>query len=204
MAEGYIGHDAIIRGYKDSSLYNNWSGILSDKFLTFCSNYEGRYPAELKFLLEAMAGSDLLIGGGSNQHIDQSIGLVTLEEQVNLLQTCFGYVYFHGSEVPYTLNFIEAWMTGIPVFVIDRSDNSLGQDLIFNEVNDITMNGINAFKVKSPQQASEIVRSMLSQRSVYAEVGRAGRLAAIAMFGKERAQDDWRHFLNRLLIGKPR
>lgn len=198
LIEDYIGHDAIIRAYKDPVVYQQWRGYLSDSYVTFSSNYKGRYSKEYSFFEKAANGLSYKVGGGSNNEIPNAIGLVDFEYQCDLLVRSFGYIYFHGTEIPYTLNFIEAWLTGLPMIVIDRKAKIDGLDFRYNEVNDFVVNGVNGFKVETPAEANSLLASLLTQRDVAAEVGRRGRLSALALFGKARAEQEWSHLFDRL------
>ncbi len=199
LIKNYIGHDAIIRAYKDPLLYQEWRGYLSDSYATFSSNYKGRYSAEYKFFEEATIEQKCQVGGGSNGEIPNAIGLVDFPTQLEILRESFGYIYFHGTEIPYTLNFIEAWLTGLPVIVIDRGAKIDGLEFGYNEINDFVVSGVNAFKVETPAGAKSLLASLVGQRDVAAEVGRRGRLSSLALFGKTRAQQEWAHLFDRLL-----
>ncbi len=199
LIEDYIGHDAIIRAYKDPQIYRGWHGHHSDRYVTFSSSFKGRYASEYKFFAAALKKLDYQIGGGANEELPNAIGLLGFAEQLELLRCGFGYTYFHGSAIPYTLNFVEAWMTGLPVIVIDRKAELAGLDLRYNEINDFLVDGVNGFKVESPTKAASLLASLLDRRDQAKEVGRQGRLAALSIFGMRRAQQEWGHFFDALL-----
>lgn len=199
LIDDYIGHDAIIRAYKDPQIYQGWRGNGSNRYVTFSSNFSGRYASEYKFFSEALDRRDYQIGGGANDRLPNAIGLLSFEEQLELLRESFGYTYFHGSAIPYTLNFVEAWMTGLPVIVIDRKADLAGLDLRYNEINDFVIDGVNGFKVGSPTKAASLLASLLKGRDKAEEVGRQGRLSALSLFGMRRAQQEWGHLFDALL-----
>jgi hypothetical protein len=115
---GFCGSDGLIRFWKDESVYKDWNGN-SGKVITFSQNMQSRggacnYDA---FEQATRPFPRALFGPGNNQP-GFGMGKIPFDQLVKEMQD--GSVYFYTGTHPasYTLNFIEAWMTGIPMVAI--------------------------------------------------------------------------------------
>jgi len=111
-------------------------------------------------------------------------------------------VYFYTGTYPasYTLNFIEAWMTGIPVVAVGSTLANLGvyQDQDAYEVPFLIENGVNGFVSDSIPELHAMCYNLLNDKELATRVGNAGRESAIKYFGKEKIKGEWDKFLNEL------
>jgi hypothetical protein len=201
FADYYLGHDAIIRAYKDESQYDGWTGS-DGRVVTFSNAYRDRYPIEYGMFERVTHLMPAAIGGGGNAELPNSIGLMSMDGMQATMRGAGAYFYMHGSVVPYTLNFIEAMMTGIPVVAAGRNVEIHNIDMRYNEINDFIMSGKNGFLFKSERQARGILMDLLLDKGRAAEVGRHGRETAIRLFGKQRATADWQTFFRSLGISE--
>ena len=193
FANTYIGHDAIIRAYKNPDEYGPWEGNIG-KIVTFSSHFAQRYPIELGWMQRTCRLLDYGIGGPGNEDVPNALGMLSLSDMQNTLKSAAAYYYCHGSVVPYTLNFIEAWMTGIPVVAASRNVEIINIDMRFNEVNDFIVNMQNGILYSSEREARSLLMELLVDKSFARSVGNHGRQTAIRLFGKERAMADWDSF----------
>ena len=131
--KAYLGEDAIIRFYVNQ---RNWSGEQAS-VLTFSNDFARRYPVEYAFALEATRGLDFRVGGAHNRDLPNAIGAVDYERQLREIRQSRAYLYSHGISIPYTLNFIEAWSSGIPI--VARDPKRLPPDLsgFYSEIGDL-------------------------------------------------------------------
>ena len=115
---GFIGQDAMIRFYKDPDMYGPWTGD-KKRVVTFAQSMKDRGEAcgYKHFESTTMGFVRALFGPGNTQepwmHGKQSFESLRRE-------MCDNRVYFYTGTHPasYTLNFIEAWMSGMPIVAI--------------------------------------------------------------------------------------
>jgi glycosyltransferase involved in cell wall biosynthesis len=110
-------------------------------------------------------------------------------------------VYFYTGAMPtcYTLNFLEAWMTGIPVVGIemDRPYTAPGTGHT-NEMPSLIANGVSGFLSDDPKELSEVIRELMGNRKVAQQIGEQGRKRAIELFGKETIKNQWKEFFRSI------
>lgn len=187
-----IGQDDIIRFQKRSDYYTGWTGE-DNSILTFANDFEARYPTEADEYRQIAEGFSFKLGGIKNEGFSQSIGLVTAEDQVGLYQRSRAYLYSTGLHIPYTLNFIEAWMTGIPVIIyapIDRCER-------FFEIDRLVVDGRTGYVCRTIEQTREKVKLLLENKPLAKKIGEAGRTAAIAFFDSQHVGEKWQKFLQK-------
>jgi len=195
----FIGRDAVIYSYKDARLYGPWTGQ-DGGILTFSNAYKQRYPHELEFFEASVKGLPYKLGGGMNEDIQNAIGLVDFADQISMYSTCGAYFYAHGSYIPYTLNFIESFITGAPVIAIGSKASFPGYPVSCNEIVDIIKHGENGFLVNTPAEAHDILKEVLNSPALAAKISRAGRNTAVEKFGKETALSAWKSFFHTIGI----
>jgi glycosyltransferase involved in cell wall biosynthesis len=192
----HAGQDICIRAYKDPDSYLPWEGRSRTCVLTFANAFAYRYPEEFKFYLEAIQGLDFKIGGGNNPQVLNSLGVVPHSEQLFLYRNSGAYFYCHGSAIPYTLNFVEAWMTGLPMVALHRDADLSNLSLTFNEVNDLLSDGETGFLARTPAEANARLAELIRNEAFANEISANARQAAIATFGKNAIRVQWAEFLN--------
>jgi glycosyltransferase involved in cell wall biosynthesis len=136
------------------------------------------------------------LGGSGNEGVPNAIGFVDYEEQKRLLRSSRVYLYAAGLTLPYTLNFIEAWMTGIPVVALHPA--GIHRNPGFPEFTRLIRDGDNGFIARTPRQANAILRRLLSDHDLARRIGNAGRRSAIDVFGTERAKIAWKSALETI------
>ena len=113
-AHNYCGETALIRFGKNPDDYGSWTGQ-DRQILTFAHLLMQRYPKEAQIYLETVAGLPSALGGAGNEALTGHIGLLTPQQQQNRYRESRAYFYCSGGDVPYTLNFVEALMSGLPL-----------------------------------------------------------------------------------------
>jgi len=198
----YIGHDAIIRFYKNPKEFTNWNGdkrvvINATQNLKkrgkFC-NYDMFEKATSPFARRVFGPDNENLGylwGGLLSYKD-------LKQQFR-----DNRVYFYTGTTPacYTLNFIEAWMTGIPIVAIGGeygNANYLPNQYTY-EIPFIMENKKEGFFSDDIGELQSYIQDLLNNYKLAQFVSKAGRKKAIKLFGKETIKKQWLQFFNGLL-----
>jgi len=198
---GYVGEDAMIRFYKDPAEFGPYTGEKKQVFTIgqsfkqrtdFC-NYDA-YDKVTKGLPRKVAGSE-------NEPLgDEWIGCVdykTLREELRKSR-----VFFYTGTYPasYTLSFMEAWMTGIPIVAIGpqlgNSPFEIGQ--MTYEIPDLIENGVDGFFSDDLTALKKHLNTLIHDLELCKRIGKAGRLKAIEIFGKETIKKQWKEFFDGL------
>jgi glycosyltransferase involved in cell wall biosynthesis len=97
---------------------------------------------------------------------------------------------------PYTLGFVEAWMTGIPVVHVGR--RRFAQDTIGAfEIDRLIRHGESGFLVDDVDEARAVFHELMSDHNLCEQVSNEGRKAAIKHFGRATATEKWSAFLKQ-------
>lgn len=188
-----IGQDAIIRFGKSPEFYNGWAGDKS-QIVTFTHTYKQRYEHDLADYQMIVKDLPALLGGAGNETVPNSIGAVSAEEQCQLLRSSQVYLYASAINVPYTLNFIEAWMTGIPVVV----HSPLDRQGPYFEIDRLMTDNVNGFICRTVEETRARLAHLLRDEKERVRIGQAGRHSAISIFGEARNQSEWASFLAKV------
>jgi len=187
-APNYAGHDAVIRFAKDPAAFDGWQGDAAQA-LMFSMAFRERFPEECA-LWEAIApGLPLVLGGASNEGIPGAIGFQLPNQQMALLRTSRAYLYCSGLPIPYTLNFIEAWMMGIPLLALDPALVTRPHNC--TEWPGLIRRGQDALLARDPREARAMLRNLLNDHGLARQIGQAGRARAIALFGTAVIAPQW-------------
>lgn len=189
---GYAGHDRIIRFYKDPEKFSGWKRNV-DAILCF-GNTLLRRPSHvsLSFMLRALAGFDLRLYGQGNAGLSAWRGQAEAGNMMDLYRSHAAYYSHHTIPACYTLSFIEALMTGIPVVapgagVLYSSDlgHAFRSYASYYEVPSIIENGKSGFVADTVEEAHRAFCILLNDVQRAAAIGAAGRKIAIGLFGKD-------------------
>lgn len=198
---GYIGSNAMIRFYKDPEEFGNYTGSVS-KVITMAQNMRTPRSNSCNWnTWEAVTvGFDRNVYGPGNEDTGCDGGRLPYEELKEQYRK--NRVYFYTGTYPasYTLNFIEAMMTGIPIVSIGKTvaniDPMAGIDSF--EVDRIIKNGVNGFISNEVDELREMVLKLLTDQNLAIKIGEAGRETAIELFGKETIKNQWKEFFETL------
>ena len=187
----YQGEDATIRFYKDPDQYGRWIGN-NKSVLTFANDFQQRYPIEALAYLEIALAVPCALGGGGNADLPGSFGFVDLDHQLLRYRNHRAYLYISGLEIPYTLNFIEAWMTGIPV-VVYAPEKRIGP---YYEIDELIIDNENGYICRTVEEVKDRCYLLLNDWSTAARIGKAGRQSAIDYFGYRKIAEQWNKLLS--------
>lgn len=114
-----IGKDMMIRFGKDPDEYLGWNGR-NPKAVNFTQSLRQRGEfCGYETIRQVGAKIPLTVYGPGNDNLGKmGGGLVSYEEQRQILRDNRLYLYTGTYPASYTLGFIEAWMTGIPILAV--------------------------------------------------------------------------------------
>lgn len=199
--EAYIpqtaGADAVIRFYKDPDEFKGYTGV-QRQVITLAQDMKNRAEfCNYDTFLKIIEGLPAKLYGNRNEASGQlNGGYQTYEGMKQIMRDNRVYVYTGTQPASYTLNFIEALMTGIPVVAIgDQFANSLNIAGNTYEVHSIINNAVNGFVSNDINKLKEYTRRLLDDDKMAKRIGRMGRETAISLFGKETVKAQWAKFL---------
>ena len=193
----FCGSDGLIRFYKDPEIYKDWNGK-EGSVITFAQDMQGRGTACNYDLFERVTRPfpRKLFGPGNTQP-GLGRGKVSFEQLLKEMRDNRVYFYTGTHPASYTLNFIEAWMTGAPVIAVGshygNANHLRNHDLY--EIPDLIQDGVNGFVSDSPERLSELVKTLLNDSELAAKISRAGRAEAIKHFGRDMIKASWDRYL---------
>jgi hypothetical protein len=192
VLEHYAGETALIRFYKDPAEYNGWVGGGGIKMLAMGFNRRG-FP-DHEIIEETLAPFPWNLYGRNPGH-PRSAGAVGYADTIGVFRSADMYVAAHSAPASYTLNLIEAMMTGAPVLAGGRQLVDLAGPLAgaLFEVDDI-LDGCGVFLPPSVETGRALVSRLLNRD--LSSLGEAARERAIALFGKASIKQQWATFLS--------
>ncbi len=191
----YAGADALCRFYKDEKEFGGWTGetrqIMSvGQMVKHRNAYCG-----LQWFEQATEGLQRVLIGPHNEDVTTMLSAeVSYEELKREYRNNRVFFYTGTYPAPYTLGFVEAWITGIPVVAIGHRE----RDWHFRsapglyEIPDLIEHGRTGFCAEwGPTQMHKYCEALLEDLSYARRIGIQGRAAAIPLFGKQAAIRDW-------------
>lgn len=197
----FAGQNAVIRFYKDPEIFKDWKPT-SNEVITFAQNMRTRgdfcHFNEFKAVVN---GLNAHVYGPNNEDAEElNGGFFTYEEMVQKYRD--GAVYFYTGTQPasYTLNFIEAWMTGIPIVAIGNkiwnSQNLAGDVYEVPELLGTDPNYPAGLYSNDIAELRIFVEKLLGDEQKAKSMSIMGRKRAIELFGKDNIKAQWKQFLN--------
>jgi hypothetical protein len=198
----YIGEDAMIRFYKDPDEFKGWTGEIPRVITCVQNMKERRYATNYDVFEEVTKGFPRKIYGPHNENFcKDSGGFVGYERLKEVLRKSRVYFYTGTQPAPYTLNLIEAMMTGIPIVAIGPGlgNPKFLPDHYTYEIPGIIQNGVDGLYSDNPEQLKNAIKIMLERRDAAQLIGDAGRKKAIEIFGKDKIKAQWTEYFERLI-----
>lgn len=192
------GCDKIIRFYKDEREFGGWIGA-GNEVITFAQDMKHRAEhCNYDTFTQIVQGFNAHVYGPKNEKSgDLNGGFMTYPQMQQKMRDARVYIYTGTQPASYTLNFIEALMTGVPMVAIGpklaNSLNVTGGDVY--EIPDIIKNGVNGYYSDDINELRARVQGLLDDWRLARRIGEMGRIKAIELFGKSVIQDNWRRFL---------
>ncbi len=192
QAPGYAGADALIRFHKDETLHAGWTGARRQGVM-FSAEFRQRFPGEAALWEEITEDLPMVLGGAGNFEARHAMGYASFDEQMALLRDSRAYLYCSGLNIPYTLNLMEAWMTGLPLVAMDP--RAVDWPWRFAEWPRLLRPGADSLLARDAGEARAMLRALLDDQGFAARLGAAGRQSAIRLFGREAVAPRWQAFL---------
>lgn len=194
----YIGEDTLIRFYKDSNEFGGWNGNIKE-VITFGQHMQRREPATNFNWFEATTRPfpRKLFGPGS-ETLPFGMGKKSYDELKKAMQDYRAYFYTGTWPASYTLNFMEAMMTGMPMVCIGPAKGHphgwfAGHDLY--EIPNIIKNGVNGFYSDDQNELKSYIKELLGNDALARKISAAGRQTALSLFSKDVIKPQWEAFL---------
>jgi hypothetical protein len=199
----YAGHTDIIRFGKDPNIYLPWSGHKKQTVL-FSHLIKARFSYEFEFINRTMRGLTFVLGGAGNEDVQGSVGILDYQGQIQLLSQSRAYFYAAGTFIPYTLNFIEACLSGIPIVALNCNAIYSPDMCKFAEVPALAEKYGCGVLVDSEKRARKTIKKLLNDHKAAAEIGERGRRAAIDLFSYDVVTPQWARVLKMAEAGQGR
>lgn len=204
--KGYVGEDALIRFYADPDEFSGYTGSIPAVLSVGQSMKERGRFCGYDLFFQASEGFHRNLYGTQSRNPDLTpMDDPLWREQLSFEDLKKAYrehqVYFYTGTYPasYTLNFIEALMTGIPIVAIGKQLADLKIfDMDTYEVDQIIQSGVNGYIGNSVTELRECIQLLIDNPTVAKQIGEKGRETAIKLFGKETAKIAWHNFFNNL------
>ncbi len=187
----YAGSDALIRFWKDPSEWTGWIGT-TPHVTTVVQNFAQRDPfTNYAYWLEATEGLSVYPMGVGSEIIGGD-GTLAMEQMQVRLREARAYLYTGTQPASYTLAFIEALMTGIPVVSIGPTHMNLAAwgPAVF-ESHLLTPRPW----LDDPSDARRLLMALLNDRGLASEYGAECRRIAIEHFSYDAVAPKWAAFL---------
>jgi hypothetical protein len=196
---GFIGQDALIRFYKDPDDYGPWRGD-NNRIITFAQSMKSRGPAcNFDFFEQVTRPFPRHLFGPGNGGLPWSSDKVPFEQLQEELKANRVYFYTGTHPASYTLNFMEAWMTGIPVVALGPQHGNAsyfqGHDLY--EVHELIDNHSTGFVSDDAAELQSYIQLLMSNEALARIIGDQGRQAAIRHFSKAVIWPAWQDYLKK-------
>lgn len=196
--KNYAGEDALIRFGKDPSEYCNWNGN-SKKVISVVQSMKSRGPFcgwDTFYKISEILPCQLF------GHNNKDAGNLWNGKNLNYKEIIDVYknhrVYFYAGTKPasYCLNFIEAWMTGIPVVAVGPQLGN-GSELLY-EIQDLITCGENGYWSDSPDTLIDICKNLIENDKLAKCISESGRKKAIELFDESKTKQEWEEFFKTL------
>jgi len=199
--DGNIGGDAMIRFYKDPEEYKGWNGD-NNRVITLSQAMQKRGEfCNFKTFDDATKGFDRSVFGADNDDLGELWGgQLTYEDLKKELRNNRVFFYTGTQPASYTLSFIEAMMTGIPIVAVG---NEIGNSMFKNEMDtyevpDIIENGTFGYCADRWEDLRDYVNELMTDHEKAKKISAAARERAIQLFGKETIKKQWQDFLESI------
>lgn len=197
---GFIGSDALIRFYKDPNNYGEWNGK-EKRVISFAQSMKQRGSAcNFEFFEETTRPFNRHLFGPGNEDIGNwTTGKVPYERLRQEMRNNRVYFYTGTHPASYTLNFIEAWMTGIPVIAIgsEYGNGAAFPNHDLYEIPHLIQDGVTGFVSDSKEELQFYIKTLFENDSLAAAIGKAGRDEAMRHFNKDMIKASWNAFLSK-------
>ena len=202
----FCGEDAMIRFYLDPEEYKGYTGNISrivnvsqGMFGSDTQVSRGDWMAKNVFD-EVVKDLDWKIFGPGNDFAgEHNGGALSHEDLKTMLRLNRVFLYCGTRPAPYTLGFMEALATGIPVVSIGpKNGNTMFKQDTFEAHEIIGPNGEAGFWSDNPEELRNFCKMLLDNHDLAKQIGQKGREKAIEYFGKDKIKKEWQEFFSKI------
>jgi len=194
----YAGEDVLIRFLKYKSDFKSRKLDLCKNVISFGQNvFERRMYCGAKHIEYLSKKFDFKLFGPHNQNYDFNGGCITHQDQIEELSKNSAYFYTGTWPAQYTLGFVEAFLSGIPLI-------SIGELLFYeqigrypSEVCDI-LSKVESLYSNNIHEICEIIQKILNNDEYAKQISEKQIKVAEEMFSVEKNINQWSEFLNNL------
>lgn len=195
----YCGEDAIIRFGKDPEEFKDWNGD-TKRVITVGQSMKMRGSAcNFDAFTKITEPFERRLFGIGNEGCGVLGGKLSFEDLKKEYRDNRVFLFCNTQPASYTLGFLEAFMTGIPIVALGpKFCNRDYPEQKTYEVHEIIENGVNGFWSDDIKKLQEYISLLLRNKELATRIGAAGRETAIKLFGKEKIKAQWGSFLENL------
>lgn len=193
----YAGQDDLIRFYKDPEEFCDWTGQNRELLNFSQSLLQRRRECHYDEIIRLMSGFPGKIYGTGNENLGPTNGgQIEYDHMKRVMRESFIYIYGGTWPAPYTLSFIEAMMTGIPMICLGSKFAELDRGLDFYEIPQLITNGVDGFCSDNIVELRSNVEQLFNDIELAKGISKNARNKAIELFGKDTIAKQWKEFLN--------
>jgi hypothetical protein len=191
----YCGEDILIRFSKRSSEWKNWIGEIKTP-ATVAQTFKIREMASCySFFIETSKILACNLYGIGNENTEYYVERPKdLETLYDIYRKHAVYYSFGTKPASYTLNFIEAWMTGIPLISVGSQNGNFPNVEQLYEVPFLIENGISGFISDDPIEFASIAKQLINDDKLSKSISDCGRISAIKLFDESNNLPLWKEF----------
>jgi glycosyltransferase involved in cell wall biosynthesis len=138
--------------------------------------------------------------GSDSQELPFGQGKVSYEDLKKAMRDHRVYFYTGTHPASYTLNFMEAMTSGIPMVCIGpiHGNSSFYKGHNLYEIPDFIRNGQNGFISDNQDELRYYIQALFDDHNLAKAISREGRQTAIRLFSKEFIKPQWKAFLDSI------
>jgi len=193
-----IGVDALIRFYKDPDEFNEWKGD-NNKVISISQSMKQRGKhCHFDIFKDATEGLDRMLFGPKNEETGIPGGLISYPQLKEELASARVYFYTGTQPASYTLNFMEAAMTGVPMVAISaKTANEIYKSDLY-EVEDIINKYECGYVSDDPAELRRHILNIMEDDELAKELSRKTKIMAMDLFAKDKIKQQWKDFFATL------
>ncbi|WP_155816358.1 glycosyltransferase [Bacillus methanolicus] len=198
MIPNYIGADAVIRFYKDPKEYDGWVGN-NRQIMALNQSMKQRWlECNYPIFHHACKGYPVKLFGPDNEGLPENSGILTYEQIKQEMRENRAFFYTGTRVTSYTLGFIEAFMTGIPIVSVGETQgNHPSFEQRTFEIHEIIENGKEGFVSDNVLELRIYLNELLNDHEFAKGISENARKKAIRLFGKENIKEQWKRYLDK-------
>ena len=195
--KNYAGEHGLIRFLKYKSDFNS-RNLKNDRVITFGQNIFHRKNWCGSSIIESISQKvPFKLFGPGNEKYEFSGGKLSYEQQLYEYSTSSCYLYTGTFPAQYTLNFIEAMISGIPIVSVGKQLSQTFVEPYPFEVPDI-LDRVYGYYYDDVNSISDKLNNLLVDKKLNEEVSKKQIEVGFDLFSVEKNINNWQEFLNNL------